>query len=265
LSTASFNTVLSIKIIASGKYNMPQQNFSRWDLGRFLQTLCYFGVIPFWGKSSSLQSFMGDLNVSNPQSEASSAGDSVPNAFSRASEKILFDFSQASTGLSDIWGAVDDVVMGGVSASSIRLEDGKALFSGNVSTDNSGGFASVRTRNVDPPIDLANYDGIELRVRGDGKRYKFMLRTSTQWDGIAYCYSFDTVMNDWLDVRIPFSKFVPISRARTVSNAEPLATKHICALQLMLSKFEYDGALNPKFNSGFFELQVQSIGAYRVV
>ena len=231
---------------------MAQQNSSRWDLGRFIKTLCYFGVIPFWGKSSSLQSFMGDRNASNPQSAT------------HASEKILFDFSQESADLSNTWGAVDDVVMGGVSASGIRLVNATALFSGNVSTNNSGGFASVRTRNFDPPIDLTNYEGIELQVRGDGNRYKFMLRTSTKWDGVAYCYSFDTVINNWINVRIPFSEFVPIFRARTVSDAEPLAAKHIYALQLMLSKFEYDGALNPKFNSGSFELQVQTIKAYRV-
>jgi Complex I intermediate-associated protein 30 (CIA30) len=238
---------------------MAQKNFSRWDLGRFIQTLCYFDVIPFWGKSSSSQNSMGDQNASNPQLATHSSNE-------HSSEKVVFDFSQNSADLSNTWGALDDVVMGGVSASGIRLVDyggvRLALFSGNVSTSNSGGFASVRTRNFDPPIDLASYEGIELRVRGDGKRYKFMLRTSTKWDGVAYCYSFDTVFDEWISVRIPFSKFVPISRARTVINAEPLAAKNIYALQLMLSKFEYDGALNPKFNSGSFELQVQSIKAY---
>jgi Complex I intermediate-associated protein 30 (CIA30) len=237
---------------------MARQKFSRWDLGRFIQTLCYFGVIPFWGKSRSLQSFMSAENISDRQSATHSSSD-------LASEKMIFDFRQSSTDLSNIWGAVDDVVMGGASKSGIRQVDAQAIFSGNVSTNNSGGFASVRTRNFDPPIDLEAYQGLELRVRGDGNRYKFMLRTSTQWDGIAYCYSFDTVINSWIDVRIPFTEFVPIFRARTISDAEPLAIKNIYALQLMLSKFEYDGALNPKFSSGFFELQVQSIRAYRVV
>lgn len=237
---------------------MAPQKSARWDLGRFIKTLCYFGVIPFWGKSSPFQNFMGTQNASNQPSTTHSTSD-------LDSGKVIFDFSQDSTDLSNIWGALDDVVMGGVSSSGIRFVDGIALFSGNVSTSNSGGFASVRTRNFDPPIDLTGYEGVELRVRGDGKRYKFMVRTSTKWDGIAYCYSFDTVMHNWIDVRIPFNEFVPIFRARTVSDAEPLTVKNIYALQLMLSKFEYDGALNPKFNAGLFELQVQSIGAYRVI
>ncbi len=235
---------------------MANEKSSRWDLGRFIKTLCYFDVIPFWRKSSPLQSFMGTQNASNQQPTSYSQSDLT-------SEKVIFDFSNDSNDLSNIWGAVDDVVMGGVSESGIRHIDGQAIFSGNVSTNNSGGFASVRTRNFDPPIDLAVYDGIELRVRGDGNRYKFMLRTSTKWDGVAYCFSFDTSMHNWIDVRIPFTEFVPIFRARRVNEAEPLAVENIYALQLMLSKFEYDGALNPNFNSGLFELHVLSIKAYR--
>lgn len=67
-------------------------------------------------------------------------------------EKIIFDFTQPSTELKDIWGALDDVVMGGVSASNMQLVENSAVFAGNVSTANSGGFASVRTRNFDPPL-----------------------------------------------------------------------------------------------------------------
>ncbi|MGD1912957.1 MAG: CIA30 family protein, partial [Rivularia sp. (in: cyanobacteria)] len=71
--------------------------------------------------------------------------------------KRLFDFGNPSIEVKDIWGAVDDVVMGGVSQSNIKLSSGKALFSGNVSTENSGGFASVRTKNFDPSFNLSGY------------------------------------------------------------------------------------------------------------
>jgi hypothetical protein len=42
---------------------------------------------------------------------------------------------------------------------------------GVVSTDNSGGFASVRCRNWEPPLDLGAYEGVRLRLRGDGQRW----------------------------------------------------------------------------------------------
>jgi uncharacterized protein YbjT (DUF2867 family) len=173
----------------------------------------------------------------------------------------LFDFTQPDLNLQATWGAVDDVVMGGVSESGIRLADGYALFSGNVSIDNSGGFASVRTRNFEPSFNLSNYRGIELRVKGDGQRYKLFLRTEAKWDGVGYAYSFDTITDEWITIQVPFQDLVPIFRAKTV-NDSPLDTTQICSLQLMLSKFEYDKALNPRFTPGLFSLQVESISAY---
>lgn len=178
--------------------------------------------------------------------------------------QVLFDFSQPPHTLQEIWGALDDVVMGGVSQSRIEFNQSTALFSGEVSTANSGGFASVRTRNFDPPLDLSNYQGIELNVRGDGQRYKFMLRSETRWDGVAHCYSFDTLPETSMTIRIPFATFIPVFRAKTMPNV-PLQLNQISAFQLMLSKFEYDGDLNPHFQPGHFQLQVNAIRAYRQV
>ncbi|NEO37387.1 MAG: NAD(P)H-binding protein [Moorea sp. SIOASIH] len=177
-------------------------------------------------------------------------------------KQLLFDFQNPSDDLQETWGAVDDVVMGGVSESSIRLIDKAALFTGNVSTANSGGFVSVRTRNLPTPLNLAEYEGLELRVKGDGQRYKFILRNESKWDGIAYCYSFDTQKDQWMNVSIPFADLIPVFRAKTLKDAAPFNPSRICAIQLMLSKFEYDGALNPKFAPGSFVLQVETIKAY---
>ncbi|MFB2937622.1 CIA30 family protein [Aerosakkonemataceae cyanobacterium BLCC-F154] len=180
----------------------------------------------------------------------------------KADEKMIFDFGNAGEEIKNVWGAIDDVVMGGVSASNIQLVDNTALFAGNVSTANSGGFASIRTRNFDTALDLSAYEGVELRVKGDGNRYKFFLRTDTKWDGIGYSYSFDTIPNTWLDIRIPFVDLVPVFRAKTVPDSEKIDASNIRSCQLMLSKFEYDGALNPNFTPGGFALQIETIKAY---
>ena len=177
-------------------------------------------------------------------------------------QRPIFDFAKPTSDMQQIWGALDDVVMGGVSQSSIRFSDGLAYFSGQVSTANSGGFASVRTRNLEPALDLSRYEGVALCVKGDGQRYKFMLRTESNWDGVAYCFSFDTTAEQWITVRIPFNALIPVFRARTVPD-RPVDPSRVCAWQLMLSKFEYDGALNPQFTAGSFQLQVASIQVYR--
>ncbi|HAC63218.1 MAG TPA: NADH:ubiquinone oxidoreductase, partial [Cyanothece sp. UBA12306] len=137
----------------------------------------------------------------------------------RPGEKVIFDFTHPTEELKAAWGAVDDVVMGGVSESSLRLANQKAIFSGNVSTANNGGFASVRSRNFDPPLDLSGYQGIQLQVNGDGKRYKFIIRCEGKWDGLGYCYSFNTFSNGPTTIRIPFKELIPVFRAKTVPEA----------------------------------------------
>ena len=176
--------------------------------------------------------------------------------------KILFDFKNPTQDVKETWGALDDVVMGGVSESSICLTDSGALFSGNVSTENSGGFVSVRTRNFDPPTNLFGSAGIELRVKGDGKRYKFFLRCEDKWDGVGYSYSFDTVYNIWTTIRIPFKDLTPVFRAKVVENAQPFNPSQVYSYQLMLSKFEYNKELNSRFAPGFFQLEIEYIKTY---
>ena len=186
----------------------------------------------------------------------------ITQSIPAATERVIFDFTNPNNNIRETWGAVDDVVMGGVSQSKIQLINNKAVFSGIVSTDNNGGFASVRTRNLEPPLDLSDYEGIELKVSGDGKRYKFILRCEGKWDGVGYSYSFDTIYDFPTTVRIPFQDLIPVFRAKTVAEASQLDASKIFSMQLILSKFEYDGELNPKFEAGSFQLEVEYIKAY---
>ncbi|PKA51667.1 Uncharacterized protein AXF42_Ash003034 [Apostasia shenzhenica] len=117
--------------------------------------------------------------------------------------KLLFGLKGNLSGKL-VWGALDDVVMGGVSESTFIVdptgsEDGgpTGLFKGVVSTANSGGFTSIRTKNFSVPEDLSTYDGIELRAKGDGRRYKLIVRTSADWDTVGYTASFDTLNGQW--------------------------------------------------------------------
>jgi hypothetical protein len=177
-------------------------------------------------------------------------------------EATLVDLRHPTPALKELWGALDDVVMGGVSSSQARWNDGM-VFTGNVSTANSGGFASIRTRNVDPPINLSPWQGTVLHVQGDGQRYKWILRDSSGWDSLAYSRSFDTKAGSAIAVRTPFRDMVATFRAKTKPDASPLNPSQIRSMQLMLSKFEYDGELNPTFQEGEFKLEVSRIGVFR--
>ena len=62
-------------------------------------------------------------------------------------------------------------------------------------------------------------------------------------------------------VRIPYSSLVPTIFAKTVPDVSVDLT-NIVGLQLALSKFEYDGGLNPLFTEGTFELGVVSVATF---
>ena len=179
----------------------------------------------------------------------------------------LLDASNVSA-----WGALDDVVMGGVSESRLRSDasagerpgEPAAVFEGNLSTRNNGGFASVRNRDFQPPADCCGESGVELRFLGDGQRYKVFIRTDPGWDAIGYSAGFETHAGQWQTVRLPWRAFSPVFRARSVVGAKPLDVGSVRSLQLMLSKFETDGALNPRFKGdGKFRLAVARICTYK--
>ena len=122
----------------------------------------------------------------------------------------------------------------------------------------------MRSKALTPALKLSGYRGLKLRVRGDDctRRYKFIVRDSYAWNGIAWSQSFDASPSDtaggWQEVELPFSGFVPTLFAKRVPGVQ-LKTDEINTLQLTYSKFEYDNELSPNFAEGAFALTVDSI------
>lgn len=132
------------------------------------------------------------------------------------------------------WYEINDTVMGGVSQSGIRPTDrGTAVFAGELSLDNNGGFASVRT--LAGRHDLSSSAGFEIRMRGDGRTYQLRVRTDDRFDGIAYRVDLETTDGEWTTVRIRFDEFLPTFRGRVPSGAPPLDTTSIRQIGLMLA------------------------------
>uniref|UniRef100_A0A7R9U7U7 NADH:ubiquinone oxidoreductase intermediate-associated protein 30 domain-containing protein n=1 Tax=Pinguiococcus pyrenoidosus TaxID=172671 RepID=A0A7R9U7U7_9STRA len=203
----------------------------RWQPGRFLRTAFFFNA-------PRLRGGAGQKNVVLPG-------------------EVAWDASSAAE-----WGVLDDVVMGGVSASQWRLEDGVGVWVGDVSTDNNGGFCGARTRLLDPPLDFSRARGVVLRLKGNGQRYKFILRDDADWNGTSWTFSFDTQAGRWIDVKVPFGALIPTKFARTLKGVAPFDNSKVTTFQLTYSKFEYDGGLNPKFRTGPFQLELEKITAF---
>ena len=148
-----------------------------------------------------------------------------------ASDRILFDF-QASTN-SSAWQIVNDDVMGGVSTSSFRLTSGVAVLQGKVSLENNGGFASARS--LPARYDLAGGDAFVVRVRSDGRRYKFTARTTPSFDSAIYQCAFTTKKGEWEEHRLPLKQFVATFRGRVLSSEPPLDAGKVTSVGFLIS------------------------------
>jgi monofunctional biosynthetic peptidoglycan transglycosylase len=120
---------------------------------------------------------------------------------------LLTDFKTGSPDLG--WYVQNDNVMGGRSEGGFEIPaQGPLIFSGSTNT-NGGGFSSIRTRTF--ALDLSKYDGLQLRVKADGRQYIWQLQTSASYRNyeVSYWAEFATVAGEWTTVRIPFSSFYP--------------------------------------------------------
>lgn len=125
----------------------------------------------------------------------------------------LFRFDAAAS-VAD-FSPIDDRVMGGRSASRLRHDPaGNAVFEGEVSLADGGGFASIRSR----PLPLGDAQAVTCRIEvlGDGKRYKLNLRTDDLFDGVTYQAMFEPVPGEWTVLRLPLTSFVPTRRGSSV-------------------------------------------------
>ena len=143
------------------------------------------------------------------------------------------------------WQAVNDGVMGGISAGRMVESEAGLRFEGELSLENNGGFASVR-RVVE--ADLSETGGVLLKLRGDGRTYQFRLRQNSRFDGIAWRAEFST-SGEWETVGLNFGQFQPVFRGRQVPEAGPVVPSRIRQLGFMLA----DGQPGP------FALEVHSI------
>ena len=109
------------------------------------------------------------------------------------------------------WTTLDDPVMGGASTSRVAFEDGGLEFSGVLSLDNNGGFASAQGP-PDSEIGTRADGAHTLRVhaRGDGKTYRLKVGTNGQpW---SYIQRFHTEAGVHRTYELPVAEFEPVGK-----------------------------------------------------
>ncbi|MFM1752922.1 MAG: hypothetical protein RL119_1884 [Actinomycetota bacterium] len=154
----------------------------------------------------------------------------------------VFDFSSSdSAGGSTMagWSVVNDTVMGGVSSGQLAIEDGLMIFSGELSLDNNGGFASVRSPVIESQstqsssMSWADRIGPRIVVQGDGRTWTVEIRTDDESGG--WIASLPTSPDSITDVTIPWSSFKPVTRFLDPRDAiEPLEPSRLVSIAFYL-------------------------------
>lgn len=161
-------------------------------------------------------------------------------------EQYIVNFTAAEA--VEPWQSVDDRVMGGVSQSTLIWKEQYASFRGTLSSENNGGFASVRaflnTRLPD------SFDHLWIESKGDERRYSLLLRTNKTPSGISYQTDFLST-KEFTRIELPMSDFVAQFRGRIVLDAPELSAGDIIQMGIIVSSAQY----------GNFQLDIKSIGA----
>jgi len=151
------------------------------------------------------------------------------------------------------WTTVHDTVMGGVSHGKVeKLDDSGAVrFSGVVSLDHGGGFASARS--TPAPLGLDGIETFRLELTGDSRVWSFTVRRDDVHIRAGSWRVELTTTGERQVFEIPVTDFEAVSRGRRVPDGPPLvgATGHIDSVGFLVGKRQ----------AGPFSLTVHRISA----
>jgi len=121
--------------------------------------------------------------------------------------KVLFDFADPAAMRG--WQVEDDVIMGGRSQGNLTHDKaGHLLFRGKVSLENNGGFSSIQ--NNFAPLDVSKYQHAIIRLKGDGKDYRFIVESDP--NARHYYVAEFTTSGGWQEIKIPLRTMYPMRR-----------------------------------------------------
>lgn len=107
------------------------------------------------------------------------------------------------------WTTVNDPVMGGMSTSRIAFGNGGLVFSGDISLENNGGFASARSpQDLDIGQRATGATSLRVHALGDGKTY--LLKVGVHGQPWSYVQRFATEATVQRIYELPIEGFTPV-------------------------------------------------------
>lgn len=145
-------------------------------------------------------------------------------------EKILLNSALMKN--ENEWRIVNDGVMGGLSSSNVAVKDEKIIFSGSVSLENNGGFASLRSPVKD--YNFEKFTGLEIKIKGDGKRYSISMKETTYFSGYFFTSTFETKKDVCITVKLPFNQFKLYYFGRETNSNKKIPLRNIKEISLLI-------------------------------
>ncbi|MGB5134815.1 MAG: CIA30 family protein [Prochlorococcaceae cyanobacterium] len=166
------------------------------------------------------------------------------------------------------WTTLNDTIMGGRSSGQCSAGSEGLVMESQVVVE-GGGFVSCRSADFLPPLDLSPYRGLALELDGDGRRYKLAVACADRVTGAAelipgglrWVAEFDTEPSGTTRVVVPFQRLTASVRARPLGLPLRFDPRRIQRLQILHSKFNDSGGLNPGFRTGPLRLRIRRIEA----
>lgn len=173
--------------------------------------------------------------------------------------------------LSSNFERIDDVIMGGVSKSSLGDKGDYMNFQG-ILREQDGGFCGFRTGPFARPIDGSSFDGIILRARftsdsdSDKRTFKLTIRDDETRGEFVFQQMFDVPppSGEWHDIKIPFDSLKAVRGPIINPNAKPFNSSNILQVGVVISKFKISSTMETleDFRPGFFSMDFKEIGMY---
>ena len=162
-----------------------------------------------------------------------------------AKDRILYDFQNLKQ--QQTWFPLNDDIMGGVSSGKFSFSKDVLTFSGKLSLENKGGFASIRSKT--DAMDLAATKKFKLRIKGDGKDYHFNISSSNFVADPGFQAKFETKKGEWKEIELSLCDFSPAFGSRSSKS------------DLDMSKVKIMGLIISNKQAGPFKIEVDWIKA----
>lgn len=161
----------------------------------------------------------------------------------------IIDMNFGKEGNNRDWYVVNDGVMGGLSSGTLIETQSSIIFKGQVSLENNGGFASIRSPYAN--YNLSKYETIEIKYRSSGYDFAITLQNHKMYFKPNYKHDLPNTDGEWQTVSLKMSDFSAYTLGRKLNyNLDKKTQKEIIRM----------GFISNEKRAGDFEIEIASIG-----